>query len=311
MDDRVTGLSFDIQGHSVHDGPGCRTLVFLSGCPLRCAWCANPEGQLLRPRVMVREGRCVSTCQRCVSACPHGAIQRDLSGLRFDRNRCDRCDTLDCAAACTHEALKVAGRAYTVDELMRVLRRDQGFWGSGGGVTFSGGEPLAQPEFLLAALKGCRTSYMHTAVETCAYVGADLLREVLRWTDWLFMDLKHMDSAAHLAGTGVSNALILRNLAMVASASWPGRLIVRVPIVPGFNDMAENLQATAAFVAQLGLREVNLLPFHRLGAAKYEQLGLAYPYAYVPALPREAQQAQQRIFAAAGLRCYVGSETPF
>ena len=311
MDDRVTGLIFDIQGHSVHDGPGCRTLVFLSGCPLRCAWCANPEGQLLRPRVMFRERQCVPTCQRCVSACPHGAIQRDPPGLRFDRSRCDRCDTLDCAAACRHEALKVAGRAYTVDQLMRVLCRDQGFWGSEGGVTFSGGEPLAQPEFLLAALQGCRTSYMHTAVETCAHVAPDLLREVLRWTDWLFVDLKHMDSAAHLAGTGVSNELILRNIALVAAAGWPGRLIVRVPVVPGYNDTAVNLQATAAFVAQLGLGEVNLLPFHRLGAAKYEQLGLAYPYAYVAAFPRETLQAQQRIFAAAGLRCYVGAETPF
>src|SRR5512136_2796519 len=114
----MQGLIFDIQGYSVHDGSGCRTLVFLSGCPLRCAWCANPEGQLLRRRVMVREQRCVPGCQRCVSACPHGAVHRDPSGLHLDRGRCDCCDTLDCAAACLHEALKVAGRATTVEELM-------------------------------------------------------------------------------------------------------------------------------------------------------------------------------------------------
>jgi pyruvate formate lyase activating enzyme len=205
----------------------------------------------------------------------------------------------------------VAGRAYTVDQLMRVLRRDQGFWGSGGGVTFSGGEPLAQPEFLLAALRECRASYMHIAVETCAHVEPALLREILRWIDWLFVDLKHMDSAAHRAGTGIGNELILRNVAMLAAAEWPGRLIVRVPVVPGFNDTAENLRATAVFVRQLGLGEVNLLPFHRLGASKYEQLGLAYPYAHTTAASAEDLQPLQRIFAAAGLRCYVGHETPF
>jgi pyruvate formate lyase activating enzyme len=194
---------------------------------------------------------------------------------------------------------------------MSLLRRDQGFWGDGGGVTFSGGEPLAQPEFLLASLKGCRASYMHTAVETCAHVDPDLLREVLRWTDWLFVDLKHMDSAAHRAGTGAGNELILRNVAAVATAGWQGRLIIRVPVVPGFNDTLENFRATAAFVVQLGLGEVNLLPFHRLGASKYEQLGLAYPYGHVAALSGEALQAPQRIFAAAGLRCYVAHETPF
>jgi len=307
----LTGLIFDIQGHSVHDGPGCRTLVFLSGCPLRCTWCANPEGQLLWPRVMYRTTKCVATCQRCVSACPYGAVLREPSGLRLDRSCCDRCNTLECAAACLYEALKTAGRVTTVGELMRVLRRDQDYWGSRGGVTFTGGEPLAQPEFLLAALKECRVSYIHTGVETCAHVTTDLLQEVLRWTDWLFIDLKHMDSVAHRAGTGAGNELILRNVAMVAAAGWPGRLIVRVPVVPGYNDTPENLQATAAFVAQLGLGEVNLLPFHRLGASKYEQLGLAYPYAHAPALPIAALQAHQCIFAAAGLRCYVGDETPF
>lgn len=311
MNAGVRGLIFDIQGHSVHDGPGCRTLVFLSGCPLHCAWCANPEGQLPRSRVMYREQKCVPTCRRCVSACPHHAVDRDSTGLRLDRARCDWCDTLDCASACLHEALRVAGRAYTVDELLRVLRRDQDFWGRGGGVTFSGGEPLAQPEFLLAALQECRASYMHTAVETCAHVETALLLQVLRWTDWLFVDLKHMDSAAHRAGTGAGNELILRNIEAVAAAGWPGRFIVRVPIVPGFNDAAENLQAMAGFVARLGLREVNLLPFHRLGASKYEQLGLNYPYAHTEPPSQEVLLAAGRIFAAAGLRCYTGAEAPF
>jgi pyruvate formate lyase activating enzyme len=312
-----TGLIFDIQGHSVHDGPGCRTLVFLSGCPLHCAWCANPEGQLLRPRLMYRAQKCAPTHYRCVQACPHDAVRVEEGGrpplLRFDRARCDRCEGLECASACMHEALKIAGCAYTVDELMRVLRRDQGFWGNGGGVTFSGGEPLVQAKFLLTMLRRCRASYIHTSVETSAHVETELLLDILKWTDWLFVDIKHMDSAAHRAETGAGNELILNNIAAVAAvgAGWEGRLVVRVPIVPGYNDTADNLQATASFLMAHHLREINLLPFHRLGHSKYEQLGLDYPYAGTGSPSPEAMQAHQRIFATAGLQCYVGFETPF
>lgn len=310
----MRGLIFDIQGYSVHDGSGCRTLVFLSGCPLRCKWCANPEGQLLRPRLMYRESRCNATHYRCVQACPEDAIQiRDGSGfpVQIDRSACDRCDSMDCAKACLSEALKISGRTYTVDELMRIMVRDQGFWGSQGGVTFGGGEPLFQAEFLLSVLSMCRSSYMHTTVETCAYANIDVLMEVLRFTDALFIDIKHMDSSAHRSGTGVGNGLILHNIEAVASAEWDGRLIIRVPVVPGYNDTVENLQATAAYMARLELKEVNLLPFHRLGHSKYEQLGLDYAHAQVPALSTDALWSYQRIFEAAGLQCYVGSEIPY
>jgi glycyl-radical enzyme activating protein len=218
---------------------------------------------------------------------------------------------MDCVDACLSQALQIAGRAYTVDELMRVLVRDQGFWGSRGGVTFSGGEPLFQAEFLLAVLERCRSNYMHTAVETSAHVATDLLMEVLERTEWLFIDLKQMDSAVHRVGTGVGNELILQNIQAVAGAGWGGRLIIRVPIVPGYNDTAANLHAIGAFLARLNLKEVNLLPFHRLGHSKYEGLGLAYEYATVESPSREAMRSYQHILAAAGLQCYVGSETPF
>jgi pyruvate formate lyase activating enzyme len=308
-----SGLIFDIQGYSVHDGPGCRTLVFLSGCPLRCAWCANPEGQLLRPRLMVRQAKCAHTHYRCVSACPHHAARLDSGNIypAFDRAMCDRCGTLDCVQSCLHEALIVAGRFYNVDDLMRILGRDQGYWGDRGGVTFGGGEPLVQAEFLLAVLRRCRSAYIHTAIETCAHVDRDVLMQALEWADWLFADIKHMDSAEHSRGTGAGNELILDNIRAVASAGWDGRLIIRVPLVPGFNDAAENLLAIAEFVAGLSLREVNLLPFHRLGASKYEQLGLAYAFAEVAAPTAESVHAARGIFEAAGLQCYVGSDTPF
>jgi pyruvate formate lyase activating enzyme len=220
---------------------------------------------------MYREKQCSHTHYRCVGACPNDAIQiEDGAGppLRFDRSICDRCDDMGCVEACLNQALQVAGRSYTVDELMRILFRDQGFWGSQGGVTFGGGEPLFQAEFLLAALAECRSSYMHSTVETSAYAHTDVLMQVLEWTDAMFIDVKHMDAAAHHAGTGAGNELILRNIEAAASSGWDGRLIIRVPIVPGYNDTVENLQATAAFIARLKLKEVNLLPLHRLGAGE-------------------------------------------
>jgi pyruvate formate lyase activating enzyme len=254
MDSGLTGLIFDIQGYSVHDGSGCRTLVFLSGCPLRCTWCSNPEGQLLRPRVMYRQRKCVHTHYRCVGACPNDAIRIEEGQdppLRFERFLCDRCDSMDCVQACLSQALQISGRAYTVSELMRILTRDQGYWGSQGGVTFSGGEPLRQAEFLLSVLGKCRSNYIHTAVETSAHADTNLVTEVLKRTDWMFIDIKHMDSAAHRAETGRGNELILKNIEAVASAGWDGRLIIRVPIVPGYNDTVENLHATIRNMSNL------------------------------------------------------------
>jgi len=310
----MKGLIFDIQGFSVHDGSGCRTLVFLSGCPLRCSWCANPEGQLLRPRLIFREKKCVHTYYRCVKACPHNAIQVEdgnNSSLQFDRSMCERCDNMECVKACLNEALQIAGRFYNVDDLMQILIRDQEFWGSQGGVTFGGGEPTFQSEFLLAVLAECRSCYIHTTVETSAYTHISILTEVLKWTDAMFIDIKHMDSATHHLGTGVDNKLILQNIEEVAHSDWDGRLIIRIPIVPDYNDTIENLKNTAAFIAKLGLKEVNLLPFHRLGHSKYEQLGLNYEYAQVPTPSQEALWSHKLIFDKAGLRCYIGSEIPF
>jgi pyruvate formate lyase activating enzyme len=147
-------------------------------------------------------------------------------------------------------------------------------------------------------------------VETSAHTNTDVLMEILKWTDAMFIDIKHMDSAAHRSGTGVGNELILQNIEAAASAKWDGRLIIRVPIVPGYNDTVENLQATGAFMARLGLKEINLLPLHRLGHSKYEQLGMNYEYAQVPTPSREVLRSYQPIFETAGLQCYVGSEIP-
>ena len=314
---QVTGLVFDIQGYSVHDGPGCRTLVFLSGCPLRCAWCANPEGMELRKQLLFRDAKCkhvANGCTQCIKACPQGAITSSghtEGQLEIDRAKCRTCTTFNCAQACLWGALGVAGREMTVQELWRIIDRDRQYWGGDGGVTFSGGEPLLQREFIVAMLKRCQEGYVHTAVETSACVDTDHLLQAFKYVNFAFIDVKHMDPGKHKAGTQVSNEQILTNIRALAASSWGGRLVLRIPVIPGFNDDMENMEATADFMRDVGLTEINLLPFHRMGDSKYTQLGKVYEYKDVDSLPLEHLVPLQRLFMDRGIACYIGSHTPF
>jgi len=306
------GLIFDIQGYSVHDGPGCRTLVFMSGCPLNCSWCSNPEGIKQKRQMMFRRSRCVPRSCRCADACPKGAVARGEDGYPvFDRSACDECCSFECAGVCMKEAVRVAGRDISVQELMRILRRDQDYWGADGGVTFTGGEPLMQAGFLKAALEKCRESYMHTAVETCGCVPRETLLAVQQLTDFMFIDLKHMDSAEHRKGTGRGNELVLDNIGAAAGARWDGRLVLRMPLIPGFNDGEENLAATAKFMKRAGVGEINILSFHRMGGSKYEQLGQEYRHGTTEPPAPAALNAAAEVFRSNGVECHVDSETPF
>ncbi len=308
------GLIFDIQGHSVHDGPGTRTVVFLSGCPLRCKWCANPEGQLLRRQLMYKAQFCRKCPLRCVEACPKGAARTSQNGsppVLFERSVCDRCDSMDCISVCYMQALQPSGKWYTVDELMRIFNRDRCYWGLEGGITLSGGEPLAQPDFVLKVLERCHQAAISACLETNAYVSRPLLESVLPFVQWLFIDIKHMDSGKHAEGTGVPNESILQNIRWLASSGWAGRIIIRVPVIPDYNDTAVNMQATAEFLTQAGLREINLLPFHRLGATKYEQLGLRYAYTDLAPCAPATLETLAELYRMHSITCYVGSDTPF
>lgn len=311
------GLIFDIQSYSVHDGPGCRTLVFLSGCPLRCEWCANPEGMEFRERAMFRATKCVHEsqgCVRCIEACPHGAVSSasvEERMLDIDIEKCKKCRTLECTEACLNEGFVKSGKWYSEKELMRVFNRDRDFWGRDGGVTFSGGEPLLQKDFVSAMLKRCRESYIHTALETTAHVDQKVLLEIMEYVDFAFIDLKHMDPIKHQEKTGVRNDLILENIAALARSSWPGRLVIRIPIIEGYNDSDENALASAEFLSRLGLKEVNILPFHRLGESKWRQLGMDYPYQEQEPPGDEVLSRVQSIFLDRDILCYVGNDTPF
>lgn len=286
-----TGLVFDIQRFSIHDGPGIRTTVFLKGCPLACPWCHNPESQAAAPELMLWPGRCIR-CEACLPVCPHGAIALavDEGGRRTvtDPARCELCAA--CVDACYAGAREMVGQWMTVGEVLAEVVRDVPFYDqSGGGVTFSGGEPLAQPEFLSALLQACRAREIDTTVDTCGYAPWGVVDEVRRYVGLFLYDLKLMDDTRHRQLTGVSNEPILDNLQRLAAGGQ--RLRVRVPVIPGLNDDEANLRALGATVAALpGPVGIDLLAYHPTARDKYQRLNRAYPLATLQA-PTEKQMA--------------------
>lgn len=297
-----SGFVFDIQRFSVHDGPGIRTLVFFKGCPLACTWCSNPESQRSTPELLFDTSKCLA-CGGCVETCPHGASRASGAGAQYDRERCAACGA--CADVCPAEARTVAGRRVTAEEVVAEVLRDAPFFAnSGGGVTLGGGEPLAQADFAREILTQCRARGIHTAIETCGYVAWHAFEAILPLTDLFFYDLKHLDAEAHSAQTGGDVARILSNLARLASA---GRSVtVRVPVVPGFNDTPENIGAIAEHVVRLGIRDLHLLPYHRLGESKYRLLGRACAFSGGAALATPALQRLQAAAAIGNLAVRVG-----
>ncbi len=266
------GLVFDLQHFSVHDGPGIRTTVFLKGCPLRCSWCCNPESQSGQPELRTRLSRC-RRCLSCVKACRHGGATARGDAPSFDREACARCSSRECVDACPGEALSVFGRRTTVAELVEAAKVDEAFFrNSGGGVTFSGGEPLRQGRFLAESLAALRAAGIRTAVETCGCESPEAVEEVAPLLDLVFFDLKLVDPAEHRRHTGAGNETILSNLARLAMA-LPGRVVLRFPLVPGITDDAANVGRIASIAAGLGIARASVVPYHPMGTPKYAELG--------------------------------------
>ncbi len=291
-----TGVVFDIQRFSVHDGPGIRTTVFLKGCPLRCLWCHNPEGIFPGPELMFFEYKCLS-CGTCARVCPEKAIvlvPTEGAKPALDRRKCTGCGI--CAEACPSGAWRRVGRTITVEELLSALERDALLYDrSEGGVTFSGGEPLFQPEFLLAALKACKERHIHTTVDTSGHAPTSVLAAIAPCTDLFLFDLKPMDEEEHRRYTGVSNHLIHENLRKLVE--WGKPVIVRVPLIPGVTDTDRNIQMLVAFLRELrgGIKKVELLPYHDV-AEKYQRLGRPYDMPQLSRPPEErVQELRERI----------------
>jgi pyruvate formate lyase activating enzyme len=300
----VKASIFDIKRYAVHDGPGIRTAVFFKGCPLHCRWCHNPEGVETRAELLMRPGIC-ARCYACLDSCPHGALRKDKDGsVAVDHNLCDACSA--CVEICPTGALQIAGRTIGLRELLGEVEKDRIFYDqSGGGVTLTGGEPLMQHEFVGAFLEALRQRRIHSVLDTSGYAPEDVFRRTAAGADLLLFDLKLLDEARHKEWTGVSNRLILDNLKWAASSGPP--VNIRIPLVSGVNDDADEIERMADFIAALKtVRSVNLLPYHKGGVEKAARLGKASAFPEFPLLRRERVREIRDLYRDRGFAVKTG-----
>lgn len=292
---------FNIQKFSIHDGPGVRTTVFLMGCPLRCKWCANPESQLLKTVLLYDNRNCLH-CRACASACKTKALHIDDDGLvHIDHLKCTAC--LSCEHVCPGGAITHSGDEKTVEEVFRICLQDIDFYEeSGGGVTISGGEGMLSPEFTETLVKKLHEAHIHTAIETTGAVPESVFKRLAPLFDLLLFDVKQADSEKHREGTGAGNELILNNLSFAILKGL--NILPRIPVIPGFNDSLADAKAFAELLLSLGLKKVQLLPFHQFGERKYTFLDEPYAFSDVPALSKENLEPYRQIFTDAGLHAF-------
>ena len=302
LDLKTKGIVFDIQRFSVHDGPGIRSLVFLKGCPLRCPWCSNPESQQLEREIMFIARNCIG-CHKCLTVCPSGAIDFERPS-RIRSEKCNLCGK--CVEACYAGALNIFGQEKTVQMVLDELAKDSVYYRrSGGGITFSGGEPLLQEEFIQHLLAGCKAKGWHTAIETTGFTTKAVLERVLPLLDLVLIDIKHMNDQRHQEYIGSSNIPVQKNAKLIAELGVP--MIIRIPVIPQFNDDLINIRATASFASSLGtVQELHLLPYHRLGQGKYDYLGRKYPLEGITPPSSKTMNRLKEIVEDCGMRCLIG-----
>jgi pyruvate formate lyase activating enzyme len=295
-------LVLSITRMTVHNGPGIRTLVLFKGCPLHCLWCSTPESQAPDPEISFSPDRCIN-CRRCSVVCPVGAIDFKGPILKIDRSRCNRCGA--CADGCPSQSITLLGKPMGVERLSEELCRDKVFYRhSGGGVTLSGGEVLLKPGFTGQLLRTLKNEGVGVGIDTCGHVPWASIEHLLPYIDFFLWDIKHMDPERHKERTGASNDLILSNLEAVSNRNIP--VYVRMPVIPGFNDSEENIRATCEFVRDLpSLVEVDLLPLHHLGKARYASLDRPYPINDLHLVPEGVIEELRLLIESYGLKACV------
>lgn len=292
----TTGMIFNIQKFCVHDGPGIRSIVFFKGCPLHCQWCSNPEGMQTQPEISYKASKCITVekCGYCLKDCPAGAIHVAEGVAQIDRERCLRC--LQCAEVCPAKAMEVMGQQMSVEEVLARIEEDSVFYSrSGGGMTLSGGEPLLQADFAVELLREAHKNGLETAIETTGCVPWEKAEPVFAELDFIHFDLKSMDDSKHKQYTGQSNKLIKENFTKLCQTFPATPIMVRTPVIPGFNDTVEDIQAIADFInkAAIGRGHIQyeLLPFHNFGASKYEFQGKNYALSGLKNMDKQVTEA--------------------
>ncbi|MBN1161857.1 MAG: glycyl-radical enzyme activating protein [Dehalococcoidales bacterium] len=300
----ISGLVTNIQGYSIHDGPGIRTVVFMKGCNLECQWCSNPECISPHPEVGLIKKLCTK-CGKCAEVCPNNALEYQADKPpRIDRARCDGCGI--CCSACSYGALVLYGRAMNAEEIYDAINRDKMFYeASGGGVTASGGEPLLQPQLVCDLFQKCQRASIHTCIETAGCAPESALKQVLPYTDYILYDLKHLNSEKHRKYTGQPNELILYNAGIAAESGV--ETLFRMPLVPGINDDEQNIKESVDFLHGLGNNSlrIELMPYHRLGKGKYESLDREYPLSDVLSPESEHLESLKKAFESNGIMCTI------
>lgn len=274
----IVGSVLRFERSSIHDGQGLRTVVFLKGCPLNCAWCSTPESRRFDPERGYDTRLCLS-CGKCIDNCSAGALSFSKDGLYIEQDpaKCQIC--FKCFEVCPHNAVKKYGSYRSVEEVVMEIAKDEiFFFHSGGGVTLSGGEPLCQAEYTASILEQCKKHDIHTAVESSFHVEYENIEKILPWLDLLYVDIKHMDSSMHKLWIGAENSLILDNLIKTDLSGNPLEIIIRIPLIPGYNDSNQNLSETLDFCRSLkNIKAIELLAYHRLGTDTYRYLSRDYP----------------------------------
>lgn len=295
------GIIFNIQKFSIHDGPGIRTTVFLKGCPLRCEWCSNPESQNENIQILCHHDTCLHCCH-CVKTCPQQAISFQDGYIHVHFDQCIGC--LQCVQQCPSHSLSCEGEYQDVDEIVRICKQDLPFYEeSQGGVTISGGEGMGQPQFVEALIQALKKEHIHTAIETTGYVPEETFQHLAPQFDLLLFDVKHYDSQQHFLKTGVHNELIIKNLTWAFQQGID--ILPRIPVIPDFNYSLEDARGLAGMLHKIGLKRVQLLPFHQFGEKKYDMLNKEYTYKNQKALHNEDLKDYQQIFIDEGLDCFI------
>jgi len=296
------GLIFNIVHGSFVDGYGIRTTIFLKGCPLRCVWCCNPEGQGFKPQVKVISTHC-NGCGRCVEACNKAAVAIVDGCVKIDRSLCNGCGK--CAEKCWFDALDIFGKEYTAKEMFEIIARDQAFYNaSGGGLTIGGGEATCYPEFCLGLIHLCHDAGINVAIDTCGYVSSGPGLEVLKQADLILFDIKGLNNEAHIRNTGFSNKMILENLQILCDSGK--KIIIRIPLIPDYNDSGHELKDIAKLLSRLKcIERVDLIAFHEFGKTKYRQLNMNYAVS-TSLIPEQRQEEVKALFESYGLNTQLG-----